>query len=55
VAVLDLPERQELLEQPTTAERLRAELAVLRREIGLLDAFHALPAPDLLREQPNPN
>jgi Lon protease-like protein len=55
VAVLDLPERQSLLEQPTMADRLRAEVAMLRREIGLMDAFRALPAPDLLREPLNPN
>lgn len=55
VAILDLPERQSLLEQPSTADRLRSELAMLRREIGLLDAFRALPAPDLVREPPRPN
>lgn len=54
-AVLPLPERQALLEAPTTAERLQAELALLRREIGLVDAFGALPAVDLLREPPTPN
>ncbi|MDP8958992.1 MAG: LON peptidase substrate-binding domain-containing protein [Actinomycetota bacterium] len=31
------PERQELLELPTAAARLERELAVLRREIGLLE------------------
>jgi hypothetical protein len=48
--VLDLPERQALLEQPTTADRLRAELDLLRREVALVGAFRALPAVDLVRE-----
>ena len=48
--VLDLPERQALLEQPTTAERLRAELELLRREVALVGAFRALPAVDHARE-----
>jgi Lon protease-like protein len=54
-AVLELPERQALLEAETTSDRLHAELVLLRREIGLLDAFRALPAVDLLRESPTPN
>jgi Lon protease-like protein len=53
--VLDLPERQALLAAETTAERLQSELVLLRREIGLVDAFAALPAVDLLREPPTPN
>jgi Lon protease-like protein len=48
--VLDLPERQALLEQPTTAERLLAELELLRREVALVGAFRALPAVDLAGE-----
>jgi Lon protease-like protein len=54
-AVLELPERQALLAARTTAERLQAELVLLRREIGLVDAFAALPAVDLLRDPPTPN
>ncbi|MFI7589399.1 LON peptidase substrate-binding domain-containing protein [Spongisporangium articulatum] len=54
-AALDLRERQQLLEAGSTAERLRAELALLRREIGLLDAFAALPAVDLPRAPIAPN
>lgn len=54
-AVLILPERQELLATLTTADRLQAELVLLRREIGLVDAFGALPAVDLLRDAPTPN
>ncbi len=54
-AVLTLPVRQNLLAQPSTSLRLRTELELLRREIGLIDAFGALPAVDLLREQIVPN
>jgi Lon protease-like protein len=54
-AVLELSERQELLATLTTADRLQAELVLLRREIGLVDAFGALPAVDLLRDAPTPN
>jgi uncharacterized protein len=54
-AVLELPERQALLGAATTADRLQAELVLLRREIGLIDAFAALPAVDLLRTAPTPN
>lgn len=54
-AVLEVPERQTLLEQPTTTDRLRAELELLRRETRLLDAFAALPAVELTREPVNPN
>ncbi len=54
-AVLELPERQALLEAPTTHDRLTAELTLLRREIGLLDAFNALPAVELTKEPPTPN
>jgi hypothetical protein len=54
-AVLELPERQTLLEAATTAERLQTELVLLRREIGLVDAFAALPAVELLRAAPTPN
>jgi hypothetical protein len=44
--VLDLPDRQALLEQPTTVDRLRAEVELVRRE---------LPAVDLTREELSPN
>ena len=54
-AVLELRERQGLLEAATTADRLRAEIALLRREIGLLDAFSAMPAMDLARQPIAPN
>jgi uncharacterized protein len=48
--VLDLPERQGLLEQRTTSDRLRAEIELLRRETALITAFRSLPAVDLTRE-----
>jgi Lon protease-like protein len=54
-AVLELPQRQALLEAPSTHARLRAELALLRREIGLLDTFAAMPAVDLTRRPVAPN
>lgn len=53
--VLDLPDQQRLLEQPSVADRLRAELALLRREAALLRALPSLPAVDLLRQQVVPN
>jgi Lon protease-like protein len=53
--VLDLPERQGLLEQPTTSDRLRAEIALLRRESALIGAFHSLPAVDLARDTGSAN
>ncbi len=53
--VLELPERQALLEQPTTADRLRAEVEILRRESALVGAFRSLPAVDLTRESGSPN
>ncbi len=46
---LDLDERQRLLEQRDGATRLRAELALLRREITLLRHLAAAPAPELAR------
>ena len=48
--VLELPERQGLLEQPTTSDRLRAEIGLLRRESALIGAFRSLPAVELARE-----
>lgn len=54
-AVLDLADRQRLLEEPTTAARLEAEHVLLRRETALIEAFGALPAVDLTRVAVNPN
>ena len=53
--VLELPERQALLETATTADRLRAEFELLRRERAMVSAFRALPAVDLAKTQINPN
>jgi uncharacterized protein len=53
--VLDLEERQGLLEQPDTARRLLAERRLLDRERVLLDVLGAVPAPDLLRVPTTPN
>jgi uncharacterized protein len=44
---LDLADRQRLLEQPDTSTRLRAELALLRRETALVAALQAVPATEL--------
>jgi Lon protease-like protein len=53
--VLELPERQRLLEQVSTADRLRAEDDLLRRERALVRAFRALPAVDLAQQAVSPN
>jgi Lon protease-like protein len=53
--VLQLPDRQSLLEQPTTADRLRAECDLLRRECALVKAFRSLPAVELTKGSVNPN
>lgn len=47
--VLDLRERQALLEAVSTVDRLRAELALLGRETGLVRELPSLPAIDLAR------
>jgi len=53
--VVDLGEKQALLAADTTAERMRAELALLRREQVLLTTLTAAPAPELARSPVNPN
>lgn len=45
--VLDLDQRQRLLEAPDTVRRLQAELEVLRRETALITTFGAVPATEL--------
>lgn len=47
--VLDLRERQALLEAGSTLERLRHEMALLGRETGLVRELPSLPAVDLAR------
>jgi Lon protease-like protein len=53
--LLDLTDRQSLLEAQTTAERLGAELGLLRREAALIEAFSAVPAVDLTSQAGSPN
>jgi Lon protease-like protein len=53
--VMALPDRQALLEQPTTADRLRAERDLLRRECALVKAFRSLPAVELTKAAVSPN
>ncbi|MCW2777142.1 MAG: peptidase lon domain protein [Frankiales bacterium] len=47
--LLDLQERQALLESPDTTARLRQELRLLRREATLLRTLTAVPSPSLTR------
>jgi Lon protease-like protein len=47
--VLDLGERQGLLETPTTYERLKQALHVLRRETILTEVLQSLPSSDFAR------
>jgi Lon protease-like protein len=54
-AVLDLVEKQRLLEAPDTATRLQRELTLLRRETALLDLLPSLPAVELTRVPASPN
>jgi uncharacterized protein len=53
--ILDLSDKQRLLEQPDTTSRLRCELAYLRREVALLRLLPSLPATELTREAVSPN
>jgi Lon protease-like protein len=45
--VVDLPVKQQLLEQPDGYRRLRAERTLLARETQMLKSLTATPAPDL--------
>jgi Lon protease-like protein len=47
--LVDLADRQDLLDQPDGRSRLRRELSVLRREAGFLRTLTAAPAPELSR------
>ncbi len=53
--LLDLADRQDLLDQPDGRTRLRRELSVLRREAGFLRVLTAAPAPELARSPYSPN
>jgi Lon protease-like protein len=53
--VLDLGDKQRLLESPDAAARLRAELALLRREAAVVRLLPSVPAVDLVREPMSPN
>jgi Lon protease-like protein len=53
---LTLPDRQELLVQPSAADRLRRAIPLLRREIRLLQSTRSISvASDVLHLIPNPN
>ena len=52
---VDLEDRQALLAEPDAAARLRAELALLRREARLMRTLSAVPAPELTRVPLSPN
>ncbi|MEZ0093089.1 LON peptidase substrate-binding domain-containing protein [Streptacidiphilus sp. EB129] len=54
-SVLDTTDKQRLLGAVSTGERLRAELALLRRETALLAKLPSLPAVELTRQAFNPN
>ena len=53
--VVDLEDRQRLLAEPDGSSRLRAELALLRRESTLLRRLASAPSPELTRTPVNPN
>ncbi|RDG38836.1 LON peptidase substrate-binding domain-containing protein [Streptomyces corynorhini] len=54
-AVLDIPTRQRLLEAPDVADRLRAELKLLRAETAVIRHLPSLPAVDLTHAPTSPN
>ena len=53
--VIDLPERQGLLDEPDALRRLGAERGLLAREAAMLRATTSRPAPDLRYTPYNPN
>jgi hypothetical protein len=53
--VLDVTDKQRLLEAPGTAARLDLELALLRRESAFFDLLPSLPAVELTRVPTSPN
>ncbi|MFD0259211.1 LON peptidase substrate-binding domain-containing protein [Kitasatospora indigofera] len=54
-SVFDTPVKQRLLACPDTAQRLTAELELLRREAAVLAWLPSLPAVDLTRQSFSPN
>lgn len=52
---LTLPERQQLLESPSTAERLGLLRRLMRRELSAIAAIPSLPATEVARSGWNPN
>ena len=52
---VDLEDRQALLAEPDAAARLRAGLALLRRESQLMRLLSAVPVPELARQPLSPN
>ncbi|MEV7779192.1 LON peptidase substrate-binding domain-containing protein [Kitasatospora sp. NPDC088351] len=53
--VFETPVKQQLLACPDTAQRLRSELELLRRETAVLSWLPSLPAVDLTRQSFSPN
>jgi Lon protease-like protein len=53
--LLDIPDKQRLLEAPDAAARLRAEAELLHREIRMLRILSAVPSPEALRAGMSPN
>ncbi len=53
--LLDLWQRQELLEQSDAVARLRAEVRLLRRETVFLKTLRAIPSPELTRTPASPH
>ncbi len=53
--VLDLPDRQRLLEARDATARLTDERRLLRREAAVLRTLHAVPAVELTRAAPSAN
>jgi hypothetical protein len=54
-AVLDLDDKQRLLEAPDLTARLGRELRLLRRETALLGMLPSLPGVELTRVPASPN
>ncbi len=54
-AVLEITEKQRLLEAPDVTARLRMELRLLHRETTIFDVLPSLPGVELTRAPANPN